>query len=68
MDLGLRIERMDWDNNDVYDMVMVSGTKGDDVIKDWGDGKNLKDNTDTSLTAATSSDVMANNEIFFRTT
>ena len=62
IDLGLRIEKMDWDNNKVYDHVMVSGTKGDDIIKDWGDGKDLKKGDD-SLTASTSSDVMANNEI-----
>ena len=52
MDLGLRIERMDWDNNKKYDHVMVQGTKGDDLIQDWGDGIKLSDGS-SSLTPST---------------
>ena len=40
---------------------MVSGTKGDDIIKDGVMERISKG--DDSLTASTSSDVMANNEI-----
>ena len=39
--------------------VMVHGTKGDDIIKDWGDG--LKYSDGSALTPSTSDDV--NNEI-----
>ena len=64
-DLGLRIERMDWDGNknNGYDHVMVHGTKGDDIIKDWGDGLKYSDGS-SSLLHPTSDDVKANNEIF----
>ena len=61
IDLGLRIEKMDWDNNKVYDHVMVSEPKETISLK-IGVMERISKGDD-SLTASTSSDVMANNEI-----
>ena len=47
----------------VMTMLVVQKTKGDDLIKDWGDGIKLSDGS-SSLTPSTSDDVKANNEIF----
>jgi len=38
VDIGVRIERYDWEDNFEYDNIQITGTREDDVIVDWGNG------------------------------
>ena len=54
IDLGLRIERNDWDGNTTngYDWVEVRGTDGADEITSWGTGSYLDTGLDDDCISA----------------
>ena len=54
IDLGLRIERNDWDGNvtNGYDWVEVRGTDGADTITNWGTGSYLDTGLDDDCISA----------------